>query len=353
MNVKMKELQGKLAKSSRRTLMISTICGDDKFVNRVIDWDAEKTFESLDKWKDHWKETNDEEKFGDIAAAASMAFKTAGNKGKNAVERAKYFIEDFAGFLFEDKDELDKDDYCNAVVQLRLIGKRVLPDGKYIDPIDSRKDEPDDKTKAFSGEGRDKKTPFRWSTALQIANAAVKKADCEKGKADCDKAEASEARKILEHIKKDQKLSEVVGVFDEKFSNWIAEQLFGLNPDVLAVIKEGLEENRTTITLFNQYVNWLKDTDPHAYVEYLAKSTGDDTEEDSEKSDPITDSTGSTQNAGSVQSENQTQTSTPDNQKDNAESPITESHEDEYIGLSPYEIYKRRVGEPCFSYAWV
>lgn len=339
MNVKMKELQGRLEKSARRSLMVKSLCGDDKFVSRVIDWEPAKTYESIDKWVEHWNAIEtDDEKLGDIANAAIVSFKNA-NKGRDAVERAKNFLDAFTSMLFESKDELEKDDYCNAVVQLRLIGKEVLSEGKSLNPNDSRQAKQQDnnpheegevdpsKVKAFAG----RKTNFRWHLALKVANDAVKNADTEKGKKELDKKEAEQAAKILEFVNSDPKLLEMVCSFGEQFSNWIAEQLFGLKPEVVEVVGTVPGDDRKkTATLFNQFILWLKGNDPNGYVRYLAEST-EDLRGEAEVTINI--------NGAGEQADEQPK--------------IEDKEVSKYLHRSPWEIYQECKDDPEFTRCWV
>lgn len=281
MHVKVKELKGKLAKSSRRMLMVSTLCGDDNYVGKVVGMTSEEAYKAIDNWTAHWKGTNDEKVQGDIAAATLLAFKDS-DGGKNAVERARLFVKSLAGLLFEDKDALTPDDYCNAVVQLRLIGKDVLPNGKYRDPSQSRTTEEEEepsvdkeKIKAFSS----RKGKFRWKHVLKAANSAVEKSDTEEGKKAADAMEEEWAKKFEEYIEDSTVLKEKVCSFTKQFCGWTMEQVFGMNPDVLSEIDKSENDVKKTCAVFGHFVKWLKNNEPNAYIKYLAESTGEFSEE--------------------------------------------------------------------------
>ena len=285
MHVKVKELKGKLAKSSRRMLMVSTLCGDDDYVGKVVGMTSQEVYKAIDNWTDHWKGTNDEKVFGDIATAALTAFKDS-DGGKNAVVRASLFVKSLAGLLFEDKDNLTPDDYCNAVVQLRLIGKDVLPNDKYRDPSLSRTTEEDEeipvdkeKVKAFSSRYKGK---LCWKQVLKAANSAVEKSDTEEGKKAADALEEEWAKKLEEFIDDSAVLKERVCSFKKQFCEWTMEQVFGMNPGILEEIsRSGSIENKTC-AVFGHFVKWLKNNDPNGYIRYLAESTGEFSKEENE-----------------------------------------------------------------------
>lgn len=279
MNVKVKELQGKLAKSARRCLMITTLCGDDKFVNRVLGWELSKTYGSVDKWTEHWKSVNiDDEKFGDIANAVIVSLKDA-QKGKDSVERASNFLDALTSMLFEFKDEFDNDDRCNAVAQLRLIGKTVLPDGKYVDPSNSRGNE---KEKNFSG----RKSAFEWCHVLKAANDAQSVLDTDKGKDEFDSKVDNQAVDILNFILGDDSLAKMACSFGRQFSDWVSDQIFGFEPEVVEIVGTVPGESREkTIKLFNRFITWLKNNDPNGYIRYLAESTDGEEEPTEDKSE--------------------------------------------------------------------
>lgn len=338
MNVKMKELIGKLEKSQRRSMMITALCGDDKFISKILGEEQAKVYDLLDYWAEVLSEEEiDDEGRGDIANDAIVSLVSA-SKGKDSVERAKNFLESFAGLLFESKDTLELTDYCNAVARLRLIGKDVLPKGMWRDPEDSRSDENvSSKTKAFKG----RRVTLQWHLVLKAANAAVKNNDTEEGKKAFDEKEAEQAKRVFDFVSNDLKMKELVCSFGKQFSDWIVEQVFGLKPEVVETIGTVPgDDHQKTIKLFGQFIHWMKDNDPNGYIKYLAESTDDEKK---------------AQDDNNSKEEGNPKVTVNVNAKEDQGTPLqVEDKESKYFGMSPWEVYQARKNDPVFtSNCWV
>lgn len=281
MNVKVKELKGKVANSNRRTMLIAGICGDDLIVAKAIDANQKDVFKAIDKYTGELKDVSDDT-LGDIANNAIVALKEI-SKGKDSTERAKLFIEALTSLTFESKDELTLDDYCHAVCMLRLLEKDILPEDKIIKTQYSRKSGGNSKVKNFvaGGKGVSVENENFLLAELEIANKWAGTTDMseeDKKKMDADEQKCSET--IRKTVTEDDYLNKKYGCRLQQFSDWTAEQIYGLKPETVESINAIKDDQCLVKDLFEQYIGWVKANDPNGYIEYLKDST-------QEKKNPI------------------------------------------------------------------
>lgn len=286
MNVKINELKGKLAKSTRRTLMMSVICGDDGFLVKVLEDEPLKIFSLIDKNK---KEVSNfkEEQLGDIANNAIVALQSA-NKGKNSVERARNYLDAFTSLTFESKDELALDDYCNAVCRLRLLQKDILPEDKIMSGEQYRK-QYNNKIKNFiaTAEGvqvsvenfltKEMQTANNW---LEVSSVSTPKTAEDKKNSQCLCAQV-----ITEFIDDNVTTAEERRKFGnrefiEDFADWVTLEMYKQSPKVTKLIGSVSDNMELVSELFSNYILWIRENEPELFVVYLEKSTK--TEDDAE-----------------------------------------------------------------------
>ena len=269
MNVKVKELKGKVAKSQRRTMLIAGICGDDLLIAKAINANQKDVFSAIDKYTEESKHLSDnEEALGDIANNAIVALNDI-SKGKDSTERVKIFIETLTSLTFESKDELTMDDYCHAVCKLRLLETLILPEDKIIKTQYSRKSS-SGKVKNFVAGDQGNFLEKEIEKANKWA-ATDSMTEEDKQKMDCDEKGCAEV--IIKKISDDNYLNKKYSCRLQQFADWAAEQIYGLKPEFVESIVAIKDDQCLVKDLFEQYITWIKANDPNGYIDYLKDST--------------------------------------------------------------------------------
>lgn len=232
MSSKLEELKGRLSKYRGEAIIISKICCDNSWSAKMLHININKLQSLLEKTE--IISTNDDE----IAKAIILSLKDM-KKGKSATERGNILLTNVTSLMNESKDSIDDNDKIGAIVMMRSIAGKILPVDLYK-PEEVKFFKPPiltDKQKLLN---HIEKAEKYFSEGAVNSDASHKD----------EEACANELLQMLDTVKN-----------AKTRADWLAEQIYGMNADILTIIKNSTDDDDLSASLIAEYAAHIIETE--------------------------------------------------------------------------------------------